>query len=92
MKASGDTHSKKFLKVFFSFTYVYMCACLLDALHFKWYPFSLFSLGNPLSHHSLPASMRGLPKPPTHSLLSDLAFPYTGAPSSLHRTQVLSFY
>ena len=36
-----------------------------------------------------PASMRVLPHPPTHSLLTDLAFPYTGA-SSLHRTKDLS--
>jgi len=53
-------------------------------LHFKCYPFSQLNL-------VLPAFMRVLPHPSTHSHLTSLAFPYTGT-RSLHRTKGLSSY
>ena len=45
---------------------------------------SLFPVKFPIPSPILPASMRVLPYPPTHSHFTALAFPYTGA-SSLHR-------
>ena len=48
---------------------------------------SLFLVSSPQTLIPSPsASMRVLPYPPTHSHLTALAFPYTGA-SSLHRTK-----
>ena len=47
-------------------------------LHFICYPLSLFALRNPPSQSPLPASMRMLPLPPTHSHLTALAFLYSG--------------
>jgi hypothetical protein len=57
-------------------------------LHFKCYPLSWFPLRNAPSQPHPPASMRVLTHPPTNSLLTALAFPYTGA-SRLHRTKDL---
>ena len=48
-----------------------------------------FPLETPYSILPLPASMRVLPHPPTHSLLTSLAFFYNGAPG-LHRAKGLS--
>ena len=53
-------------------------------LHFKCYPLPSFPSRNPPS--PLPASVRMLPDPTTHSHLTYLALPYTGA-LSLHRTK-----
>jgi len=70
-----------FLKYFFIFL------CLFCLLTFKMLPpfqVSPSQIPDPL----LPASMRVIPHPPTHSCLSDLAFLYPGS-SSLHRTKGL---
>ena len=61
-------------------------------LLFKYHHLSQFPLRNPPSLIPVPpASMRVLPHPPTHSHLTVLAFPYTGA-SSFHRTKGFSSY
>ena len=52
-------------------------------------PFPGFPSATP--YPNLLSSMRLLPHPPTHSHLTALAFPYTGA-LSLHRTKGLPSY
>jgi hypothetical protein len=55
-------------------------------------PFPSFPSTNPLSHPPSPRLYEGAP-PPTHSYLTTLAFPYTGALSlHSHRTKGLSFH
>jgi hypothetical protein len=53
--------------------------------------FPIFLFTNPYSISLLPASMRVLPNPPTHSHLTTLAFPYIGT-SNLHKTKGLSYH
>jgi hypothetical protein len=57
-------------------------------LHFKCFFSRCLLCKPPIPYPLPPASMRLFPHPPTHSHLSTLASPYTGA-SSLHRTKDL---
>jgi hypothetical protein len=60
-------------------------------LHFKYYLINSSTLPTESLYPLCPspASMRVLPQAHTHSHLTTLAFPYTGA-TSLHRTKGLS--
>ena len=73
-------------------TDLFIISFLLDILFIyisKCIPFPGFSSTNLLSAPLLPASMRVFPHPCTHSHLTALAFPYTGA-SSFQSTKGLS--
>jgi hypothetical protein len=67
---------------------------ILDLIHFTTMsflyhsPFSVFPLQTTYPIPPYPASMRMFPHPPTHSLLTALAFLFTGA-LSLYRTKGL---
>ena len=52
-------------------------------------PSSISALETPILHPPLPASMRVLTYPPTHTYLTALKFPYIGA-LSFHRKKGIS--
>ena len=68
-----------FLIIWFllDFAFIYISTVIPFPVHLPQTPYPI---------HLTPASMRVLPHAPTHSHLTVLAFPYTGA-SSLHRTK-----
>jgi hypothetical protein len=61
-------------------------------LHFKCFPHPRSPLQKPYCTLPPPASMRVLPHPPTHSSLSVLAFPYTGASITLRPNHLSSHW
>ena len=75
-----------YLPIFHSVSFLFLFIRYFLYLHFKCYPLYWFSPRNSLSNPPSPASMTVFPDPPTHSHLSSLPFPYTGA-LSLHRTK-----
>jgi hypothetical protein len=75
------------------FIVVCVYVCVLDILFIyisNVIPFPGFPSATPHPIPPPPASMKVLTHPPTHSYLTALAFPSTGA-LSLHRTNLLAF-